>query len=308
MFSILDMINHSLGYVNLSTKVKNRLYVVLAFLGDVYLAYVTTMLLINHSWLRGFLYFLAVVGLSYYLYLNAIYYFLDRTSRFDILSPWLTKLTGTVRETPEEKDRQRLARLEALQRQGASNGLFTDQDVVQATVAIDHHEQENLRAVVDSLVTQNILVADYNGMDADQIIAEYGRTGKPVAALNPGQQPPYFELVHDPLGHRLEIYIGLNQMEKRPVGHITRVGLTEAHVARDRYALYLASVYLTGGPNKIPGRRGTTILTDGDFGLVAQVAYRERQEAGGPVEPTPQAPTPGRPSTGPRREDLRRRR
>lgn len=298
MFSILDMINHSLGYVNLSTKVKNRLYVVLAFLGDVYLAYVTVMLLINHAWLRGFLYCLAVVGLSYYLYLNAIYYFLDRTSRLDFLSPWLSKLTGTVRETPAEKDRQRLARLEALQQQGASNGLFTDQDVIQATVAVDSHEQANLRAVVDHLVTQHLLVADYNGRDADQIIADYRRTGKPVPALNPGQQPPYFDLVHDPLRHRLEIYIGLNQMEKRPVGHITQVGLTDAHTARDRYRLYLAKVYVTGGPHKIPGRRGTTILTDGDFGLVAQVAYRKRDA---------QATAATDPERGPlSREDLRR--
>ncbi|MGL5104014.1 MAG: DUF6681 family protein, partial [Limosilactobacillus fermentum] len=96
-------------------------------------------------------------------------------------------------------------------------------------------------------------------------------------ALNVGQQPPYFELVHDPLGHRLEIYMGLNQMEKRPVGHIKRVGLTDVHTAHDQFDLYLASLYVTGGPRKIPGRRGSTILTDGDFGLVAQVAYRDRQ-------------------------------
>ncbi|WP_369123394.1 DUF6681 family protein [Shewanella electrica] len=40
--------------------------------------------------------------------MNAVYYFLGKTSRFDFLSPWLSKLTGTTRETPEEKERQRL--------------------------------------------------------------------------------------------------------------------------------------------------------------------------------------------------------
>ena len=108
MFSLLDMINGSLGYFNLSVKIKNRIYVGLAFFGDLYLIYVTFMLLKNQSWLRGFLYFLAVVGVTYYLYLNAVYYFLGKTSRFDFLSPWLSKLTGTTRETPEEKERQRL--------------------------------------------------------------------------------------------------------------------------------------------------------------------------------------------------------
>lgn len=61
------------------------------------------MLLKNQSWLRGFLYFLAVVGVTYYLYLNAVYYFLGKTSRFDFLSPWLSKLTGTTRETPKKR-------------------------------------------------------------------------------------------------------------------------------------------------------------------------------------------------------------
>ena len=280
MFSLLDMINGSLGYFNLSVKVKNRIYVALAFFGDGYLIYVTFMLLKNQAWMRGFLYFLAVLGVTYYLYLNAVYYFLGRTSRFDFLSPWLSKLTGTTRETPEEKERQRLAKLAAQQNRamGASNGLFTAEDVVQAEVEIDSHEQENLRKVVDQLVEQGILLADYNGLDTDEIIAQYQETGQPVAALNTGQQPPYFELIHDPLGHCLEIYIGLNQMEKRPVGHIKRVGLTDAHTAHHRFALYLANLYVTGGPHKIPGRRGSTILTDGDFGLVAQVAYQDRKE------------------------------
>ncbi|WP_093626884.1 DUF6681 family protein [Limosilactobacillus gorillae] len=280
MFSLLDMINGSLGYFNLSVKVKNRIYVALAFFGDGYLIYVTFMLLKNQAWMRGFLYFLAVLGVTYYLYLNAVYYFLGRTSRFDFLSPWLSKLTGTTRETPEEKERQRLAKLAAQQNRamGASNGLFTAEDVIQAEVEIDSHEQENLRKVVDQLVEQGILLADYNGLDTDEIIAQYQETGQPVAALNAGQQPPYFELIHDPLGHRLEIYIGLNQMEKRPVGHIKRVGLTDAHTAHHRFALYLANLYVTGGPHKIPGRRGSTILTDGDFGLVAQVAYQDRKE------------------------------
>lgn len=42
-------------------------------------------------------------------------------------------------ETPEEKERQRLEKLAALQKQamGASNGLFTGEDVIQAEVEID---------------------------------------------------------------------------------------------------------------------------------------------------------------------------
>ena len=65
-------------------------------------------------------------------------------------------------------------------------------------------------------------------------------------------------------------------MEKKKVGHITKIGLTDAHEAREQYRLYLAKLFVTGGPNKIAGRRDSTILTDADFSLVAFLAYRER--------------------------------
>ena len=56
MFSFLDMINHSLGYFNINTKLKNKIYTVVALLGDFYLIYVTYRLLANHVWMRGLLY------------------------------------------------------------------------------------------------------------------------------------------------------------------------------------------------------------------------------------------------------------
>ena len=65
---------------------------------------------------------------------------------------------------------------------GASNGLFTGEDVIQAEVEIDSREQENLRKVVDHLVAEGVLLADYNGLDADGIIAQYQETGQPVDA------------------------------------------------------------------------------------------------------------------------------
>ncbi len=53
VLSFLDMINHWLGYFNINAKLKNRIYIIIAFLGDLYLIYVTTRLLINHAWVRG---------------------------------------------------------------------------------------------------------------------------------------------------------------------------------------------------------------------------------------------------------------
>lgn len=276
MFSFLDMINHSLGYFNIKPTLKNKLYTIVAFLGDCYLIYVTYRLFANHVWMRAFLYCLAVLFITYYLYLNFVYYFLGKTSRADVLSPWLVKITGSAPDAETGKHGRHEAADDKLVHNQA-NGFFTDKDVIQADVEIDSEEQRNLRHLVDQLVEQGIFVADYDGKTAEQIVDEYNATQKPVDALNKNQTPPYFELRRNTVSHRLEIYAGINQMHRVRVGHISKVGLTDVRTADRQYHLYLANVYVTGGPHKIAGRRGSTILTDGDFGLIAHVAYRNRQ-------------------------------
>lgn len=278
MFSFLDMINSSLSYFNLDVKLKSRIYIAIAALGDIYLVYVTFRLFMNHVWLRAFLYCLAVIGLTYFIYLNFVFYFLEKTSKFDVISPRVAKITGQKFD-----DGKTQTPLDAQQRLAAelanrSNGLFSGADTIPAAVAIDELEQRNLHKVVDQLLMQGIFVNGYDGLSEKEIVAQYHATDKPVTALNSQSVPPYFELVHDELRHRLEIYIGINQMERRAVGHITKIGLTDVHTAHDKYQLYLAAVVVTGGPNKIAGRSGTTILTDEDYSLQVQVAYKQRQE------------------------------
>lgn len=279
MFSFLDMINSSLSYFNLDVKLKSRIYIIIAFLGDIYLVYVTFRLFMNHVWLRALLYCLAVIGLTYFIYLNFVFYFLEKTSRFDFISPLVAKITGQKFEDGKAK-----TPLDAQQRLAAelanrSNGLFANADTIPAAVAIDEHEQHNLQRVVDQLLMEGVFVNGYDGLSEKEIVEQYQATEKPVTALNSQSVPPYFELVHDELQHRLEIYIGMNQMERRPVGHITKIGLTDVHTAHDKYQLYLATVVVTGGPNKIAGRSGSTILTEEDYGLQVQVAYKQRNNA-----------------------------
>lgn len=281
MFSFLDMINSSLSYFNLDVKLKNRIYIVLAFLGDIYLAYVTFRLFANHVWWRAFLYCLAMILLTYFLYLNFVFYFLGKTSRFDFFSPKIAKITG---QKFAENNRQQGRHASAANTRfstglaNQSNGLFAGEDTIPADVAIDKREQENLQKVVDQLLQEKIFVNDFNGMDDAEIIRQYNETHEPVQALNEASIPPFFELVHDPILHRLEIYMGLNQMERRPVGHISKIGLTDVREAHKKYRIYLANLVVTDGPIKIPGRSGTTIMTTGDYGLRAQVAYRKREE------------------------------
>lgn len=276
MFSFLDMINSSLSYFNLDVKLKNRIYIILATLGDIYLVYVTFRLFANHAWLRGFLYCLAMIAITYFLYINFVFYFLGKTSQFDFFSPKIAKITGqkfTENNKPEmRRGNTRFSTGLANQ----SNGLFAGEQTIPAVVEIDHSEQENLQKVVDQLLMEKVFVNDFDGMDDREIIRQYQETQQPVQALNSASIPPYFELVHDALRHRLEIYMGINQIERRPVGHITKIGLTDVREAHKQYRIYLANLVVVDGPNKIPGRSGTTILTTADYGLKAQVAYRKR--------------------------------
>lgn len=276
MFSFLDMINSSLSYFNLDVKLKSRIYIGIATLGDIYLVYVTFRLFMNHVWIRAFLYCLAMVAITYFLYLNFVYYFLGKTSKLDYLSPRFAKITGQKFGNTEQRNggQQQLAQIMANQ----SNGLFTGDNTIPAVVKIDSYEQHNLQEVVNQLVDNGIFANDFDGLNDDQVIDKYSETGKPVQALNTNAVPPYFELVHDKIRHRLEIYIGINQMERRAVGHIVRIGLTDVRDAHQKYRIYLAGLLVTDGPNKIPGRRGSTILTTADYHLQAQVAYRERTE------------------------------
>lgn len=276
MFSFLDMINSSLSYFNLDVKLKNRIYIILATLGDIYLVYVTFRLFANQVWLRGFLYCLAMVAITYFIYVNFVFYFLGKTSQFDFLSPRIAKITGQkFAENGQSQGRRQNSRYSTgLANQ--SNGLFEGADTIPATVEIDQTEQENLQRVVDRLLTEKIFVNDFNGMSEREIIRQYQETHQPVQALNAESIPPFFELIHDPIRHRLEIYMGINQMERRPVGHISKIGLTGVREAHQKYRIYLANLVVVDGPNKIPGRSGTTIMTTADYGLKAQVAYRQR--------------------------------
>lgn len=278
MFSFLDMINSSLSYFNLDAKLKARIYIGIASAGDIYLVYVTFRLFANQVWLRGFLYCLAMVAITYFLYLNFVYYFLGKTSQFDFISPRFAKITGQKFDSNGKRVGSGRAAQAGPVIANQSNGLFSGDNTIPAVVAIDDYEQHNLQRVVDQLLTNGIFVNDYNGMDEAQIVAQYNETGKPVQALNAHSVPPYFEMEHDRLRHRLEIYIGINQMERRAVGHIVRIGLTDVHSAHQKYQIYLAGLAVTAGPHKIAGRRGSTILTTADYRLNAQVAYRERNE------------------------------
>ncbi|KRM13044.1 DUF6681 family protein [Paucilactobacillus suebicus] len=269
MLSLLDMINHSLGYFNLNVKLKNRLYTVIGFVGQWYLLYVAIRLLQNGKLLRGSLYTIVFILIFYFSVLNIIYYFTNKRSKFDI-SPKIEKLMGG----PRKEDLQQENNVQNTAPVIPANGLFTDDQILPADVVTNEHEKANLKRVVKQMIEAEVLLNDYNGMSESEIISQNRETGEAIPALRPEQPIPYFELV--PTGARLEIYVGINQMERLAVGHITSVGLTEVSTARKNYKLYLANVFISGGPVKIAGRSDSTIVSEEPYDLNVKVAYKTK--------------------------------
>jgi len=272
MFSILDMINHALGYVNVNVKIKNQIYIGIGIAGELYLGYVAIRLMQNGAWLRGFLYLLVFVALIYFITLNVIYYFTNKTAKYD-LSPRIEKLLGGK---PKEALAEEHSRRNRRQPYIPANGIFDGQELLPATVETSRAEQENVHQIVDQLQAANILRLDYGGLSDDAVMRQAKSTGDPVYAIGQGIQIPFSQLKLE--NHRLVIYAGINQMDQSPVGHIKKVGLTDVHDAHEDYKLYLASTVITGGMSKIAGRN-STIEEAGDYQVTAQVAYEDREES-----------------------------
>lgn len=272
MFSILDMINHALGYVNVNVKIKNQIYIGIGIAGNLYLGYVAIRLMQNGAWLRGILYMLVFLALIYFITLNVIYYFTNKTAKYD-LSPRIEKLLGGKPKEALAAEKQ--AQQSQQQPYIPANGIFDGQELLPATVKTSSAEQENVHQIVDQLQAANIVRLDYGGLTDDAIIQQAQATGEPVYAIGQGIQIPFSQLKLE--NHRLVIYAGINQMDQSPVGHITKVGLTDVHDAHEDYKLYLASTVITGGMSKIAGRT-SAIEQPGDYQVTAQVAYEGRED------------------------------
>ncbi|WP_137625129.1 DUF6681 family protein [Lactiplantibacillus pingfangensis] len=271
MFSILDMINHALGYVNVNLKIKNQIYIAIGIAGNLYLGYVAIQLMRNGAWLRGLLYMLVFLVLIYFITLNVIYYFTEKKAKYD-LSPKIEKLLGGKPKEALAAEKQ--ARQGAQQPYIPANGIFDGQELLPAAVKTSREEQRNVHQIVDQLQAANIVRLDYGGMSDQDIMQQVKATGDPVAAIGQGIQIPYSQLKLE--NHRMTVYAGINQIDQLPVGHITRVGLTDVHDAHEDYKLYLASTVITGGMEKIAGR-SATIEQPGDYQITAQVAFEDRE-------------------------------
>lgn len=250
---------------------KNRIYTILAGIGNFYLLYVAFRFFQNGFWGRGTLFILAFLVIFYFTYLNILYYFTkSKKSKYDI-SPWIEKILHIQSKDPmtaAEEERKEIAPGYV-----QTNGIFKNEDFLPATVVHTMEQRDNIQQIAAELIRMDYMKNDYQGLSEKEITEKIQTTGKPVSALRAPVALPYFELTRK--GNSLVVYGGLNQIDRKEVATVKEVGLLTAREAVKRYQLYLATAVITGGPEKINGRTGL-IEKDMPYGVQIQVAYRER--------------------------------
>ncbi len=269
MLSLLDMANHFLGYFNVNTKLKGQIYTVLGFFGDWYLLYIGIRFIQNGGYVRGGLIILVFLFLMYCTVVNVYFCFLKKRFFLDP-SERIASVLGDERLKEQEG---RFADRDRMNQFAPASGLYTNQQVIPAKVEVNGTQHKNLAEIATQLQAANLLPQDYEGQNDKEVLEQARETAKPVFAIGQGVPLPYFDLQH--VGENVLVVAGLNQMTAKPVGRLTRVGLSDIHTAEQQFELFAASVVLRGGLAKTAGRAG--IMTEQlPYTVKVEVAFTER--------------------------------
>lgn len=276
MLSILDTLNHFLGYFSINSKPRSRIYTVIASIGNFYLLYLAIHALKNQYFLRGAVYLGVFLILLYFCILNIIYYFTSKKAKFDI-SPKIEKLLGGPPKEALEKDKaaQQNAAVQTKIRNIPTAGLFDENNLVPATIAISTEEQANLNAIVDDLTQQNLVTAGFDQLSTETIKKRLTEN-KQVQRLEAPLDLPFFDLRIQ--AQNVYIVAGLNALSAKPVGHLAHVGLTPIEQAIQNYDLALAKLQVSGGPQKVLNADQITEIPT-PYKLNAQVAFQPKAQA-----------------------------
>ncbi|CAM2787386.1 DUF6681 family protein [Dellaglioa algida] len=269
MFSLLDLANHYLGFFNVNLKLKNRIYTILGFLGNWYLLYVASRYFINGYYLRGSLFILIFLVLLYFVGLNMLYYFTNKTTKFDP-SPKIEKLLGGPPKQATEGGERRRMQPGYVQ----TNGLFDSKIMMPATIKSSRDEKLAVQQIASQMKQVDYSAFDYDGLSDDAIMKEIQSTGKPISELTQPVAFPFFELKIE--NGKMNVYAGMNQMDQQVIGHLTHVGLSDIETAKGQYDIYLATATLSGGNRKIAGR-SSVIEEMHKFHVKIQIAYKEKE-------------------------------
>ncbi|GAB5054473.1 MULTISPECIES: DUF6681 family protein [Pediococcus] len=280
MFTVIDMINHYLGYINVNLKLKNRIYTIIGFVGNFYMLYLAFRFFENGRWVRGLGFIAIFLIFLYFLIMNIFFYFTKKAPPFDI-SPKIEKLLdGKPREVSENEElRQRLHQHERGRRAIVpSTGIFEKNTILPATIKSTQREVYNINQLAEQMIQNNFAMADYEGLSDDEIITHLQDSNdSAVYAIGEGIPFPYFELREE--NGEANIYAGMNQMNLYRIGHVASVGLSNYFDAKKQYQLYLAQAVLIGGQRKFAGR-STLMTEESPYAAKIQMAYQKRDNNG----------------------------
>ncbi|GLB46574.1 hypothetical protein WR164_05530 [Philodulcilactobacillus myokoensis] len=253
MFSFLDFINRILNYIDIDTKIKSRIYIIVGFLANIYLFYVSFKFIHNGFMTRGIVFFLVALFLLYFVYLNYFYYFTEKQAPFDLSSKIMHKLGIKPREPKNTSLRGRQSGIQNV-RGAISNGYFKENRMMPAILSSNPSEVERINQVADDLINDHLMTANYFGSSDVRINRALKENGdKPIYAIGKGCYVPYFLLKFE--SGKYNVYIGINQANRLLVGHLTQIGMQKINqIDHNRVDIFLASVLLVGGPFKTEGR------------------------------------------------------
>ncbi|MCH4169826.1 MAG: hypothetical protein LKF36_01250 [Lactobacillus sp.] len=275
MLTILDTLNHFLGYFNINNKPRNQIYTVIASIGNFYLLYLALHAFRYQYYPRAILYLLVFLILLYFCILNIVFYFTQKTMKFDI-SPKIEKLLGGP---PKDALAAQKAQAQAQPapttqiKNVPTAGLFNENSLVPATIDISSQEQDNLRSVVQELEHQALLSHGFDQL-SDVEISQKLQKNQPVAKITEPTALPFFNLqIQD---QDVIILAGLNALTAKPVGHLAHVGLSSIDEAMANYKLALADLKVIGGPQKVLNQ-GAISEVPTPYKLQAKVAFQQKQ-------------------------------
>lgn len=264
MFTVLDLVNHYLGYFTTNSKTKGRIYTVVAAGGVWYLLYLAYRFFANGRYLRGMFIASLFVLLLYFVILNILYYFTQQTTKWDV-SPHIEKILGGPHLEEDTKKESIIV---------PGNGIYQSQNVMTGVIESDNIQQSHVTTLAQELKQLGMMNSDYGHLGEQaqrQIIAQRDV----IFANHPGTLLPYFDMVVTAEGET-KIMGGVNQLQAHDLGTLTMVGMTPTNQALSHYRLALASVLITGGS----GHQATrTELSDIErpYKIQAVVAYDKKK-------------------------------
>lgn len=263
MLTILDLVNHYLGYFTTASKTRGRIYTIVGAGGIWYLLYLAWRFYDNGRWLRGTLLLGLFIGLLYFVILNILYYFTNKRTKWDI-SPHVEKLLGGPHEEKVEKKRAVIMPI---------HGLYQRDHVMEASVEINDIHQRNIDMLAQSLQESGVLHQDFGELDETAQRAIIAQEGS-ISANYPGALVPYFTI--EKIASDTVIMAGVNQLRAMPVGYVRKIGLTDVETVAAQYNLAAATVLILGGPSHVNGRRELQTVKL-PYRLHVEIAYDDKK-------------------------------